>query len=435
MKRILIIGAGGQIGSELTVYLRKIYGDRNVVATDMRECKALGEAGPFEVLNALDATAMASVVARYHIDSIFNLVALLSAVGERNPQMAWNVNMGALNNSLEVARQHHCALFTPSSIGAFGPTSPKDRTPQDTIMQPTTIYGICKVTGEMLGNYYHHKYGVDTRSVRFPGIISSVTLPGGGTTDYAVEIYYEAIRSGRFTCPVPPDVYMDMIYMPDALRACVELMEADPAKLVHRNSFNIASMSFTPEIICAEIRKRLPDFTMDYDVDPVKKEIAESWPNSLDDTCAREEWGWKPEWDLDRRHAGAHPDETGCRMSLSGGRPAVTRVAETASSWDGAPLPAYPAGRPQVTILRATIPPHATLPRHTHAVVNAGVILRGELTVVSDNGTERTFRAGEGIVELVGTVHYGENRGDGETEMVMFYAGTEGVPLSESADL
>ena len=300
MKRILIVGAGGQIGSELTVYLRKNYGDHNVVATDMRECKALGEAGPFEVLNALDATAMASVVARYHIDTIFNLVALLSAVGERNPQMAWNVNMGALNNSLEVARQHHCALFTPSSIGAFGPSSPKDKTPQDTIMQPTTIYGICKVTGEMLGNYYHHKYGVDTRSVRFPGIISNVTLPGGGTTDYAVEIYYEAVKSGKFTCPVPSDVYIDMIYMPDALRACVELMEADPAKLVHRNSFNIASMSFTPEIICAEIRKRLPDFKMDYDVDPVKKEIAESWPNSLDDTCAREEWGWKPEWDLSR---------------------------------------------------------------------------------------------------------------------------------------
>ncbi len=201
-----------------------------------------GEAGPFEVLNALDATAMASVVARYHIDTIFNLVALLSAVGERNPQMAWHVNMGAFNNSLEVARQHHCALFTPSSIGA-GPSSPKVKTPQDTIMQPTTIYGICKVTGEMLGNYYHHKYGVDTRSVRFPGIISNVTLPGGGTTDYAVEIYYEAIKSGKFTCPVPPDVYMDMIYMPDVLRACVELMEADPAKLVHRNSFNIMTQS------------------------------------------------------------------------------------------------------------------------------------------------------------------------------------------------
>ena len=298
MKKILIVGAGGQIGSELTVYLRKIYGNQNVVATGMRDCKELGADGPFEVLNALDATSMASVVARYQIDTIFNLVALLSAVGERNPQMAWAVNMGALNNSLEVARQHHCALFTPSSIGAFGPSSPKDGTPQDTIMQPTTIYGICKYTGEMLGNYYHQKYGVDTRSVRFPGIISNVTLPGGGTTDYAVEIYYEAIRTGHFTCPIPPHEYMDMIYMPDALRACVELMEADPTRLKHRNSFNLASMSFTPEIICAEIQKRLPSFTMDYNIDPVKQAIAQSWPNSLDDSCAREEWDWKPEWDL-----------------------------------------------------------------------------------------------------------------------------------------
>lgn len=298
MKRILIVGAGGQIGSELTVYLRKIYGGQNVIATDVRESKVLAEDGPFEVLNALDATAMASAVGRHRVDTIFNLVALLSAVGERNPQMAWEVNMGALMNSLEVARQHHCSLFTPSSIGAFGPTSPKDQTPQDTIMQPTTIYGVCKVTGEMLSNYYNLKYGLDTRSVRFPGIISNVTLPGGGTTDYAVEIYYEAIKSGKFTCPVPADVYMDMIYMPDALRACVELMEADPSKLVHRNSFNLASMSFTPEIIYAEIKKRLPDFVMDYDVDPVKKQIAESWPNSLDDSCARNEWGWKPEWDL-----------------------------------------------------------------------------------------------------------------------------------------
>ena len=309
MKRILIVGAGGQIGSELTVYLRKIYGDHNVVATDMRECKALGEAGPFEVLNALDATAMASVVARYHIDTIFNLVALLSAVGERNPQMAWNVNMGGAQ---QFARGGAPAPLRPLHAQfdrRLRALVPKDKTPQDTIMQPTTIYGICKVTGEMLGNYYHHKYGVDTRSVRFPGIISNVTLPGGGTTDYAVEIYYEAVKSGKFTCPVPSDVYMDMIYMPDALRACVELMEADPAKLVHRNSFNIASMSFTPEIICAEIQKRMPGFTMDYDVDPVKKEIAESWPNSLDDTCAREEWGWKPEWDLahDGRYAGAYP--------------------------------------------------------------------------------------------------------------------------------
>ena len=298
MKRILIVGAGGQIGSELTTYLRKIYGDANVIATDVRECPALAEQGPFEVLDALDITAMASIVSRYRIDTIFNLVALLSAVGEKNPQLAWKINIGALTNSLEVARDRKCAVFTPSSIGAFGPSSPKDKTPQDTVMRPTTMYGVCKVTGELMGDYYHTRFGVDARSVRFPGLISNVTLPGGGTTDYAVEIYYEAIRSGRFTCPVPSDVYMDMMYMPDALRACVELMEADPAKLVHRNSFNIASMSFTPEIICAEIRKRLPDFTMDYDVDPVKKGIAESWPNSLDDTCAREEWGWKPEWDL-----------------------------------------------------------------------------------------------------------------------------------------
>ena len=300
MKHILIVGAGGQIGSELTTYLRKIYGNANVVATDVRECKNLGADGPFEVLDALNATSMASVVARHNIDTIFNLVALLSAVGERNPQMAWGVNMGALMNSLEVARQHHCALFTPSSIGAFGPTSPKDGTPQDTIMQPTTVYGICKVTGELLSNYYNLKYGVDTRSVRFPGIISNVTQPGGGTTDYAVEIYYEAVRNGKYTCAVPSDVYMDMIYMPDALRACVELMEADPRQLIHRNSFNIASMSFTPEIIAAAIRKHIPEFEMDYYIDPVKREIAESWPNSLDDSCARAEWGWKPEWDLEK---------------------------------------------------------------------------------------------------------------------------------------
>ncbi len=298
MKNILIIGAGGQIGSELTTYLRSYYGNSHVVATDVRECKSLGEDGPFEVVNALDPTSIASTVARYNIDSIFNLVALLSAVGEKNPQMAWNVNMGALMNSLEVARQHHCQLFTPSSIGVFGASSPKDQTPQDTVMRPSTIYGVCKVTGELLGDYYHSRFGLDTRSVRFPGIISNVTLPGGGTTDYAVDIYYEAVKSGKFTCPIPQDVYMDMIYMPDALRACVELMEADPADLKHRNSFNVASMSFTPEIIAAEIRKRMPSFKMSYDVDPVKQSIAESWPNSLDDSCAREEWDWRPKWDL-----------------------------------------------------------------------------------------------------------------------------------------
>lgn len=298
MKKILIVGAGGQIGTELTTYLRGIYGNNNVVATDVRECGYLSENGPFAVMNALEPNSYAYMVNKYKVDTIFNLVALLSAVGERDPQLAWNINMGALMNSLDIARQYHCALFTPSSIGAFGPSSPKDHTPQDTLMQPTTIYGVCKVTGELLSNYYHLKYGIDTRSVRFPGIISNVTLPGGGTTDYAVEIFYEAITKGHFTCPIPSDVFMDMIYMPDALKACVQLMEADPARLVHRNSFNITAMSFSPDIIYREIRKRIPEFRMDYNVDPMKEAIARSWPNSLDDSCARKEWDWKPEWDL-----------------------------------------------------------------------------------------------------------------------------------------
>lgn len=298
MKRILIVGAGGQIGSELTTHLRAIYGNNNVIAADVRECKNLAETGPFVVLNALDANSFGYTVNKYKIDTIFNLVALLSVVGEKDPQLAWSINMGALMNSLDVARQYDCALFTPSSIGAFGPSSPKQNTPQDTLMQPTTIYGVCKVTGELLSNYYHLKYGVDTRSVRFPGIISNVTLPGGGTTDYAVDIFYSAVRDGHFTCPIPGDVYMDMLYMPDALNACVQLMEADPAKLVHRNSFNITAMSFTPEIIYKEIKKHIPDFRMEYHIDPEKEAIARSWPDSLDDSCARCEWGWTPKWSL-----------------------------------------------------------------------------------------------------------------------------------------
>lgn len=298
MKKILIVGAGGQIGSELTSHLRKIYGASNVVASDIRRTPGITDDGPFEVLDVLEAQRLAFLVHKYNIDTIFNLVALLSATGEKNPIGAWRINMGALMNTLEVATSFGCSVFTPSSIGAFGPNSPKDKTPQDTVMRPTTMYGVCKVSGELLGDYYHQRFGLDTRSVRFPGIISNVTLPGGGTTDYAVEIFYEAIKNKRFTCPVPENSYMDMMYMPDALNACVQLMEADPSKLKHRNSFNIASMSFEPEQIAAEIRKHLPDFKMDYQIDPVKQAIANSWPNSMDDTCAREEWGWAPKFDL-----------------------------------------------------------------------------------------------------------------------------------------
>lgn len=303
MKNIMVVGAAGQIGSELVPHLQTIYGRDRVLATDInckaKACLSLRENGPFEQLDALDTQRFAELVDKYSIDSIFNLVALLSATGEKNPQLAWNINMGALLNSLNIAREKGCAVFTPSSIGAFGASSPHDNTPQDTVMRPSTIYGVCKVTGEMLSDYYHTRFGVDTRSVRFPGIISNVTLPGGGTTDYAVEIYYAAVKGEPFTCPIPKGSFMDMMYMPDALNAVVQLMEANPDKLIHRNSFNIASMSFDPEIIYAAIRKRKPDFKMVYDVDPVKEAIANSWPNMMDDTCARNEWGWKPKWNLE----------------------------------------------------------------------------------------------------------------------------------------
>jgi len=300
MKKILVIGAGGQIGSELVPYTRKIYGAQNVVAADLDEtkCKALAESGPFEKLDATDSKQFHEIVKKYKIDTIYNLVALLSATGEKNPTLAWKINMGALENSLEIAREEKCAVFTPSSIGAFGPNTPADNTPQDTIMHPTTIYGVCKVAGELLSNYYFTRFGVDTRSVRFPGIISNVTLPGGGTTDYAVEIYYEAVKNQRYTCNLEKGTFLDMMYMPDALKACVDLMEANPDNLVHRNSFNVTAMSFDPEIIANEIKKHIPQFTMDYKIDPVKQQIANSWPNSLDDSCARKEWGWKPTYDL-----------------------------------------------------------------------------------------------------------------------------------------
>lgn len=299
MKKIIVLGAGGQIGSELVPHLRGVYGADNVLATDVRPNERLAQGGPFATVDALDQKAVGEAASRFGADTIFNLVALLSAKGEENPQLAWHINMGALLNALEVAREIKAAVFTPSSIGAFGDSTPKSNTPQDTIMRPTTIYGVCKVTAELLGDYYHTRFGVDSRSVRLPGIISSVTLPGGGTTDYAVEIYYAAVKGEKFICPIPQGVYMDMMYMPDALDAIVQVMEADPKKLVHRNAFNVASMSFEPEQIYQAIRKRIPTFEMEYRVDPVKEAIARSWPDKLDDSAARNEWGWSPKWDLE----------------------------------------------------------------------------------------------------------------------------------------
>jgi len=300
MKNILVIGAAGQIGSELVPYLRKLYGSNAVVAAYRSTplIPEIREGGPCENMDAMEADKMFEVVKKYRIDTIINLVAVLSAKGEANPVMAWNINMGSLINSLEVMREVQGAVFTPSSIGAFGPSTPLDNTPQDTIMRPTTIYGISKVAAELWSDYYFLKYGVDARGVRYPGIISNVTLPGGGTTDYAVEIYYEAIKNKHYTCYLKPGTYLDMMYMPDALRACVELMEADPGKLKHRNCFNVTAMSIEPEMIAAEIRKHIPEFTMDYQIDPVKQAIAESWPNSMNQTAAMEEWGWKPVYDL-----------------------------------------------------------------------------------------------------------------------------------------
>ena len=301
MKRILLTGALGQLGSELSLSLRKRYGAANVVATDLRSqgSRRVLEGGPFYSLDCRSAPELAGIIRRHRIDTIYHLAALLSAAGEADPQAAWNVNVGGLYAVLEVARETRCAVFTPSSIAAFGPNTPKDYTPQDTTQRPTSIYGVTKVTGELLCDYYHHKYGVDTRGVRYPGIVSHVTAPGGGTTDYAVEIYHAAIRHRRYICFLAGDTYLDMIYMPDALEAAVELMEADPARLRHRNAFNISAMSFCPEDVAAYIRRYIPEFEITYQVDPVRQALANSWPNNLEDYAARVEWGWNPRYDLD----------------------------------------------------------------------------------------------------------------------------------------
>lgn len=302
MKNILVIGSTGQIGSELTRELRKIYGNDHVVAGYIKGAEPKGElleSGPSAEADVTNGEMIASVVKQYNIDTIYNLAALLSVVAESKPRLAWKIGIDGLWNILEVAREHGCAVFTPSSIGSFGPSTPKMMTPQDTIQRPRTMYGVTKVTTELLSDYYFNKYGVDTRAVRFPGVISYVTPPGGGTTDYAVDIYYSAVRGERFVCPIKEGTLMDMIYMPDALKGAIDVMEADPSRLVHRNAFNIASLCFGPETVYQAIKKYKPDFEMVYDVDPLKQSIAESWPDRLDDTCAREEWDWCPRYDLD----------------------------------------------------------------------------------------------------------------------------------------
>ncbi len=296
MKKILVTGAGGQIGAELVPALRARYGRDAVLATDIRALPTTD--GPFQVLDCSDADALASCVMRQHIDSIYHLAAILSAVGERDPQLAYRVNMGTLLSVLEVARIHECSVFTPSSIGAFGPSTPQDLTPQDTLQRPVTMYGVTKVAGELLCDYYHTRFGLDTRGVRFPGLISYVAPPGGGTTDYAVDIFHHALAHGRYECFLAPDTRLDMMYMPDGIRAAIEVMEADGAGLVHRNAFNVTAMQFTPEELTEEIRRHLPDFEITYRVDPVRQAIAESWPRRLDDSAAQQEWGWKAEFDM-----------------------------------------------------------------------------------------------------------------------------------------
>ncbi len=302
MKNILVIGSTGQIGSELTMKLRGLYPEGNVVAGYIPGAEpkgALLESGPSAIVDITNPGQIADAVDKYKVDTIYNLAALLSAVAEVKPQLAWKIGLGGLFNTLEVAREKGCAVFTPSSIGSFGNSTPHTKTPQDTIQRPETMYGVTKVSGELLSDYYAKRFGVDTRSVRFPGLISYVAPPGGGTTDYAVDIYYYAVNGETFKCPLKPVTLMDMMHMPDALRAAVEIMEAGPSKLKHRNSFNITSMSFDPEEIYAKIKEYVPDFKMEYELDPLRQKIADSWPDSLDDSCAREEWGWKPEYDLD----------------------------------------------------------------------------------------------------------------------------------------
>ncbi|HEY9421071.1 MAG TPA: L-threonine 3-dehydrogenase [Thermoanaerobaculia bacterium] len=294
---ILVTGALGQIGSELVNSLRQRYGEDTVIASDIR-MPPRGNEGPFEFVDCTNQRSIDEVIRRHRVGTIYHLAALLSAVAESKPQVAWEVNMDGLYWVLEVARENRCSVFFPSSIGAFGPGTPKDETPQDTVQRPTTMYGVTKVAGELLCDYYYQRFGVDARGVRFPGLISYGAPPGGGTTDYAVEIFYEAIRHRHYTCFLEPETRLDMMYMPDAIKAVIGVMEADAGHLEHRNAFNVTAMNFTPEELAAEIRKHIPEFEIDYHIDPMRQAIADSWPNSLDDGAARAEWGWSPDYDL-----------------------------------------------------------------------------------------------------------------------------------------
>ncbi|MDS9472343.1 L-threonine 3-dehydrogenase [Sporosarcina pasteurii] len=301
MKKIMVTGALGQIGSELIMKLRSEYGADNVLATDIRHVASnVTESGPFEILDVTDAKGMHKIAQDFGADTMMHMAALLSATAEKNPVFAWNLNMGGLLNALEVSRELNLQFFTPSSIGAFGPSTPKKNTPQDTLQRPTTMYGVNKVSGELLCDYYYERFGLDTRGVRFPGLISNVAKPGGGTTDYAVDIYYKALEEGKYTSYIAEGTYMDMMYMPDALQAIVDLLEADPAKLKHRNAFNVTAMSFEPSQIAAAIQKEIPTFEIAYEVDPVRQAIADSWPDAIDPSAAIEEWGFKAKYDLDK---------------------------------------------------------------------------------------------------------------------------------------
>jgi nucleoside-diphosphate-sugar epimerase len=299
-RKVLITGAAGQIGSELTLALRERYGPQNVIASDKRTPRnsRLRESGPFETVDVLDREEIERVVDRYRIDTIYHMAAILSAIGEERPQLAWSVNIGGLCNVLEVARERRLTrIFSPSSIAVFGPETPHECAPQETVLRPTTIYGVSKVAGELLGNYYVHRFGLDVRGLRYPGIISSETPPGGGTTDYAVAIFYGAIEEKRYTCFVREDTVLPMMYMPDCIRATIELMEADPSRLIHHCDFNLAGMSFSAGELTAEIKKHIPEFSCTYAPDS-RQEIADSWPQTIDDRAAREEWGWEPSYDL-----------------------------------------------------------------------------------------------------------------------------------------